>query len=133
LRRIDSSAERLILIIVRDLKVRPVRRLSEFDLPSPGEGVIEATPAVALSSGRKGFSGAIVAVHAADTVGGLGGDEIERRLLEMGLVEGAPVEIVHEGFFGRDPIAIRLADRTVALRRREARSVMVRVNPANDR
>ena len=34
----------------------------------------------------------------------------------MGFVEDAPVEIVHEGLFGRDPIAIKLADRTVALR-----------------
>ena len=51
----------------------------------------------------------------------------------MGFVEDAPVEIVHEGLFGRDPIAIRLADRTVALRRREARSVMVRALAAADR
>ena len=50
-------------------------------------------------------------------------------LLEMGFVEGAPVHLVHEGFFGRDPIAVRLADRTVALRRREARAVMVRATP----
>ena len=35
----------------------------------------------------------------------------------------------HEGIFGRDPIAVRLADRTVALRRREARAVMVRATP----
>jgi len=103
--------------------------LSEFDLQSGGEPAVEAG-AAPLSSGRKGFSGVIVAVQAVrqagGTAGGLDGAEIERRLIEMGFVEDAPVEIVHEGLIGRDPIAIRLADRTVALRRREARAVLVR-------
>jgi ferrous iron transport protein A len=102
-----------------------LRRLSEFDLQSGGEpgGNVDVAP---LSSGRKGFAGVIVAVQAPQAAGGLGGAEIERRLIEMGFVEDAPVEIVHEGLFGRDPIAIKLADRTVALRRREARAVLVR-------
>ena len=34
--------------------------------------------------------------------------ELERRLLEMGFVEGAAVRILHEGFPGRDPIAVRV-------------------------
>ena len=106
-----------------------MRRLSEFDLQSGGEPVVDAG-AAPLSSGRKGFSGVIVAVQAphqaGGQAGGLGGAEIERRLIEMGFVEDAPVEIVHEGLIGRDPIAIKLADRTVALRRREARAVLVR-------
>ena len=102
-----------------------MRRLSEFDLQSAGEPAVNVG-AAPLSSGRKGFSGVIVAVQAPHTAGGLGGAEIERRLIEMGFVEDAPVEIVHEGLVGRDPIAIKLADRTVALRRREARAVLVR-------
>jgi ferrous iron transport protein A len=105
-----------------------------LDLQSVGEATIDGA---ALSDGRRGFAGTIVEVRAPDTSGaasgGLGGAEIERRLLEMGFVEGAPVEIVHEGLFGRDPMAIKLADRTVALRRREARSVMVRATTANGR
>lgn len=104
-----------------------MRRLSEFDMPIAPVDAASAPPAsTPLSSGRKGFSGSIVEVLAEGDAGGLDGAEIERRLLEMGFVEGAPVEIVHEGFLGRDPIAVRLADRTVALRRREARAVMVR-------
>jgi ferrous iron transport protein A len=103
-----------------------LRRLSEFDLQSGGEPVVGDVAAAPLSSGRKGFAGVIVAVEAPEEAGGLGGAEIERRLIEMGFVEDAPVEIVHEGLIGRDPIAIRLADRTVALRRREARAVLVR-------
>jgi ferrous iron transport protein A len=43
----------------------------------------------------------------------------------MGFVEGARVEILHEGFIRRDPICVRLDDMRVALRRREARGVMI--------
>jgi ferrous iron transport protein A len=103
----------------------PVRRLSDFDPPGSGDAAIP--PALlALSTASKGFSGVIVEVRSGDQSGGLSGAEIERRLLEMGFVEGAPVRLVHEGLLGRDPIAVKLADRTVALRRREARAVMVR-------
>lgn len=52
--------------------------------------------------------------------------ELERRLLEMGFVEGARVEVLHEGLFGRDPIAVRVDDTRVALRRREAGAVTVK-------
>jgi Fe2+ transport system protein FeoA len=51
--------------------------------------------------------------------------ELERRLIELGFVEGARVEILHEGLFGRDPIAVRVNEATVALRRREAASILV--------
>lgn len=102
-----------------------MRRLDEFEPPSGAS--VETSEASPLSNARKGFCGVITEVRPADAVvGGLGGVEIERRLLEMGLVEGAPVQVLHEGLFGRDPIAVKLADRTVALRRREARAVLVR-------
>ena len=51
--------------------------------------------------------------------------ELERRLLELGFVEGARVELLHEGLFGKDPIAVRLDDMRVALRRREAAHIFV--------
>lgn len=51
--------------------------------------------------------------------------ELERRLLELGFVEGANIELIHEGLIGRDPIAVRLDDMRVALRRREAASIFV--------
>ena len=110
-----------------------MRRLSDFDIPGGDDGRADAGRGAPLSDARKGFIGTIVLVRTPETAGGLGGAEIERRLLEMGFVEDAPVEIVHEGLFGRDPIAIKLADRTVALRRREARSVMVRAAAAPPR
>ena len=56
---------------------------------------------------------------------GLPTAELERRLLELGFTEGAAVEILHEGIIGRDPIAVRVNNATVALRRREAMSIFV--------
>lgn len=53
-------------------------------------------------------------------------EELERRLLEMGFVEGAMIEILHEGLFGGDPIAVRVDETRVALRRREANAVIVK-------
>jgi ferrous iron transport protein A len=68
--------------------------------------------------------GRIVAISGQEG-GTLSAAELERRLLEMGFVEGATVEILHEGFIGRDPIAVRVDDTTIALRRREAAGILV--------
>lgn len=54
--------------------------------------------------------------------------ELERRLLEFGFVEGAAFEVLYEGLFGSDPIAVRLDDMRVALRRRDAEDVWVRLD-----
>ena len=84
-----------------------------------------------LSQARKGDRGVIVRVgdHAASDDHAL---ELERRLLELGFVEGAQVELLHEGLFGRDPIAMKVDDMRVALRRHEAASLTVRFQPATD-
>jgi ferrous iron transport protein A len=103
-----------------------VRRLSDLDLPTADGGADAAAP---LSRARKGFVGVIVAVRPAEAAGALAPSEIERRLVEMGFVEGASIEVLHEGLFGRDPIAVKLAERIVALRRREARAVLVTPGP----
>jgi ferrous iron transport protein A len=85
---------------------------------------------VKLSSARKGDRGVIVRVgdHAAADEHAL---ELERRLLELGFVEGAGIEVLHEGLFGRDPIAMKVDDMRVALRRHEAASLIVRFQPAH--
>ena len=44
---------------------------------------------------------------------------------ELGFVEGADVELLHQGLFGGDPIAVRVAHTTIALRRREAMAILV--------
>jgi ferrous iron transport protein A len=87
--------------------------------------------ATSLADERRGFRGVIASVREeAPANGDLPGAELERRLLEMGFVEGARIEILHEGFLGADPICVRLDDMRVALRRRDARGVLVRAEIA---
>ena len=93
----------------------------------------DLTAPTRLSAIRPGQTGVIVGVSAqpSSTVGGVDCGELERRLLEAGFVEGARVALLHEGPMGGDPIAIRLDDMRVALRRREANGVMVQLdNPS---
>ncbi|CAA7627264.1 Ferrous iron transport protein A [Candidatus Terasakiella magnetica] len=73
----------------------------------------------------KGAKAEIVGLDESSVITSLHPGELERRLIEMGLVEGAQIEILHEGFPRRDPIAVRVNDHTVALRRAEANAVMV--------
>jgi ferrous iron transport protein A len=72
-----------------------------------------------------GFRGRIHAIDVGDHSHSLPAEELERRLIELGFTEGAAIEILHEGFFGRDPIAVRVNDATIALRRREAMAILV--------
>ncbi len=81
---------------------------------------------IALGEARVGFRGRIFALDMTRAQGaGLPAPELERRLLELGFVEGATVELLHQGFFGGDPIAVRVAQTTIALRRREAMAIVV--------
>lgn len=80
---------------------------------------------LSLGDARVGFRGRIAALDVGRAGGALPGPELERRLIELGFIEGAEVELLHEGLFGRDPIAVRVSETTVALRRREARAVLV--------
>jgi ferrous iron transport protein A len=93
--------------------------------------VAETGEAVRLSGARPGDRGVIVRVAepAASAAHGLDAHELHRRLLEFGFVEGAAVEVLHEGAIRRDPIAVRLDDMRVALRRRDAEDVWVRLEP----
>jgi len=82
---------------------------------------------VRLSEARPGDRGVIVEVRAETHPGDHGVDvgELQRRLLEFGFVEGARVELLHEGAIWRDPIAVRLDDMRIGLRRRDAEDVWV--------
>lgn len=53
--------------------------------------------------------------------------ELRNRLLEMGFLEGAVVELLHEAPFGGDPIAVRVRGSLLALRRSEANHIEVLV------
>jgi ferrous iron transport protein A len=92
------------------------------------QGAIQSTAttvydrSVSLADAQIGTQGVILSVS-----GGSGpqADELERRLLEFGLVEGSTVELLHEGPLAHDPIAIRIDGMRLALRRRDARHVLI--------
>jgi ferrous iron transport protein A len=101
-----------------------------LDPPVTAATTAEVIAVGPLSAAAVGARGVIVRVHPAD--GALVADELERRLLELGFVEGAAVDILHEGAFGGDPIAVRLDDMRVAIRRREAAAIQVRFEAGAD-
>lgn len=94
-------------------------------------GAVDGTPLegvlIRLSDASIGDSGTIVDVRAESSPGDHGVDveELQRRLLEFGFVEGARVQVIHEGVINHDPIAVRLDDMRVALRRRDAEDVFL--------
>jgi len=55
-----------------------------------------------------------------------GSDLLVQRLLEMGLLEGEPVEVVGFAPLG-DPMEVRLRDYCLSLRRSEAACITVRL------
>ena len=78
-----------------------------------------------LGLGRRGYSGVIQRLSTKGAGSALPDAELESRLIELGFVEGAKVEILHEGIVSRDPIAVRVDNVTIAVRRREAMAVIV--------
>jgi len=84
-----------------------------------------AAPEMRLGLAKRGYSGVIHHLDADEVSSSLPALELESRLLELGFVEGARVEVLHEGIVGRDPIAVRIENVTVAVRRREAMAVVV--------
>jgi ferrous iron transport protein A len=78
-----------------------------------------------LGLARRGYSGVIQSLATRDAASALPAAELESRLIELGFVEGARVEILHEGIVNRDPIAVRVENVTVAVRRREAMAIIV--------
>ena len=78
-----------------------------------------------LGLAKRGYTGVIQHLSAKDAGSALSNIELESRLIELGFVEGARVEILHEGLVGRDPIAVRVDSITIAVRRREAMAIIV--------
>ena len=84
-----------------------------------------ARPQLPLGLAKRGYSGVIPHLAAGDAGSSLSAIELESRLIELGFVEGARVEVLHEGIVGRDPIAVRVENVTIAVRRREAMAIIV--------
>lgn len=78
-----------------------------------------------LGLARRGYSGVIQHLSACEAGSTLPDIELESRLIELGFVEGARVEVLHEGIVGHDPIAVRVENVTIAVRRREAMAIIV--------
>ena len=53
--------------------------------------------------------------------------ELERRILEIGIIEGVELTVLHFGLINRDPIAVQLGfnGTTIAIRRNEAAIILV--------
>lgn len=78
---------------------------------------------LALGASHKGFRGRLIQLSPSTPDLAHDWDEIERRLIELGFIEGAEIEVLHEGPIGGDPIAVRVEGATVALRRRIAMAI----------
>ena len=85
----------------------------------------DAPRQIPLGLAKRGYSGVIHHLAADQANSTLPSVELESRLIELGFVEGAKVEILHEGVVGGDPIAVRIENITIAVRRREAMAVIV--------
>ncbi|RXT44258.1 FeoA family protein [Bradyrhizobium betae] len=85
----------------------------------------DTRPHMPLGLALRGYTGIIQHLSAKDAGSALSEIELESRLIELGFVEGARVEVLHEGLVGRDPIAVRVDNITIAVRRREAMAIIV--------
>lgn len=85
-----------------------------------------ATPRT-LDRMRKGETGVVTDVfHHAGEHKGM--HDIARRLKELGFVKGEQVSILHKGYFGGEPVAVRVGHSTFALRHFEA--ALIGVSPS---
>jgi ferrous iron transport protein A len=87
------------------------------ELPSRAEGFAPA--AVPLDSLEAGVRARVHAVR--------GEGALARRLMEMGVVPGAPVRVIKAAPLG-DPLEVRVRNYHLALRRSEARTISVVVS-----
>jgi ferrous iron transport protein A len=88
-----------------------------------------AATRVSLATLRKGDHGVVHGVSLDDAagVGDVADSTVSRRLIELGFVAGEHVQVIEEIWPGGDPIAVRVGSSVFALRRREARAVLVEV------
>ena len=58
---------------------------------------IDAVAQFPLGLAKRGYSGVIRRIDTQATASALSASELESRLIELGFVEGARVEVLHEG------------------------------------
>lgn len=76
----------------------------------------------ALPTGR---TARVTHVLSPSTDAGAEGVDLTLRLKELGFLPGESVRVLHRGFPGGDPLAVRIGNATFALRRHEAALVAV--------
>jgi ferrous iron transport protein A len=84
-----------------------------------GAAVVEAVGVQSLAQLHKGTRGVVSEVLESPDA---------RRLIELGFVAGERFEVIGEVRPGGDPIAVRIGSSIFALRRREARAVLVQLD-----
>lgn len=85
---------------------------------------------ISLAALKKGVRAEITSVGAHSDSKASPPDEkkiaLIQRILEMGIVEGAEIEVALEAPWSHDPIAVRVRGSLIALRRSEAEWIQVR-------
>jgi ferrous iron transport protein A len=79
-----------------------------------------------LGAGQRGLVSALIANSAFGALDSL----VTLRLKELGFLPGTILEVIGHGFFGADPIAVRIGNTKFALRGHEARKVLVQLQTA---
>ena len=96
-------------------------------MSTPPEAPASATPAVCtLDTLRKGDEAKVLGVRATQPEMT---EELQRRLVEIGFLRGEHVRVIARGIPGGSPIAVRVGTSTFALRKIEAQSIEVAVEP----
>ncbi len=93
-------------------------------MPKDGTNFNDFPALSELKPGAKGF------IHAVGNFAANNNAALEERLREVGFDEGLPIEFLHHGPFGRDPLAVQIDGMIVALRRVEAAHVTVALDEA---
>lgn len=102
-------------LMISKLKMNVIFEMSRFI--ADGGGAMDSV--IPLTSLKVGEVARIVSINARG--------ELARRIRDMGLGSGMPVSVVGYAPL-RDPLALRCAEVTIALRRREAGAIMVQAS-----
>lgn len=116
-----QESDRVAALIRNDLQLQD--KFFPFTRRSVMDAIAKACPLGTLRPGQKGrISGLDPADLNAD---------LEDRLLRLGFAEDAEIEVLHEGPVGRDPMAVKVDGVLIALRRREADTILITLDPSS--
>ncbi|TDQ45769.1 FeoA family protein [Permianibacter aggregans] len=77
-----------------------------------------------LNQLKQGMRANVLSIRA-NTSFGVNDDLVTQRLMELGFVPGATLQVLGFGFLGRDPMAVKLGNTKFALRQQEASKIEV--------